>query len=82
MKNYDLNNNFETTDLGLASACVSTGYPISHLDKSNPNRVTFVFKRDPGLDDVIQQYWANQLQVSALLYFQTMRAIKTRIYQE
>lgn len=73
-------NNFTTFDLGLAAGLVSAGCPVSHLDKSQPQKVQFMFERKEGLDEVIQLYWANSLQVSALEYFNSIKMLKNRIY--
>lgn len=71
---------FNTSDLGLASALVSAGIRLSDLDKSNPRRVEFIFE---GTDEVLQlvdDYWANNLRVSPLTYFNSMKMLKNRIY--
>lgn len=72
---------FCTTSLDLASA-VSLFYPIWSIDKSNPQKAEFQFKREDGLDEIIQSYWANTLQVSPLAYFQQLKVIKSRLYEQ
>lgn len=72
---------FSTSDLALASA-ISMRYPLYVIDKSNPEKASFFFERDRGLDDLIQSYWSNTLQVSPLAYFQQLKIIKSRLYEQ
>ena len=82
MKDKYIDKYFETSDLGLAAALVTGTYPIDHLDKHNPSKIKFVFSRDEGMDNVIQLYWNNQLNLSLLTYFNNLKMLKNRIYSE
>lgn len=83
MDNYNSNTQqFSSYDLGLAASLVCNGFPVDFLDKSNPRKVEFYFQRADGLDQTIQMYWANQLQVPALSYFNALKMLKNRIYSE
>jgi hypothetical protein len=83
MQNYTSNDNqFSSYDLGLAASLVCSGFPVDYLDKSNPHKVGFFFQRIDGLDQAIQLYWADQLQVPALSYFNAIKMLKNRIYSE
>jgi len=77
-----VNKYFETSDLGLAAALVTASYPIDHLDKHDTSKIRFVFTRNSGMDDVIQLYWANELKLSLLAYFNNLKMLKNRIYSE
>lgn len=77
-----INKFFENSDLGLSAALVTASYPIDHLDKSDPSKIKFVFVRDEGMDEVIQLYWANQLKLSLLAYFNNLKMLKNRIYSD
>ena len=82
INNSYVNKYFETSDLGLAAALVTASYPIDHLDKHDTSKVRFVFSRDDCMDDVIQLYWANELKLSLLAYFNNLKMLKNRIYSE
>lgn len=71
---------FETTDLGLAATIVTLGYELESLDRDNPSRVRFVFKRLGDLDEVVQAYWRNELTINPLAYFGNVKLMKNRIY--
>lgn len=75
------NEYFETTDLHLACA-ISLFFPINSIE-NNPktNRSSFLFTREAGLDELVQQYWQNTLQVSPQQYSAQLRLVKTRLYE-
>ena len=76
------NDYFYSTDLGLSASLISNGFLLHHLDKTNPHKVEFCFQRVDELDQTIQLYWANQLTVPALAYFNALKMLKNRIYSE
>jgi len=74
------NNYFLTSDLGLASSLVTVGYTVESLDRSDPQKIQFIFDRKNNIDDVIQAYWSHELSVSPLAYFNNVKMLKNRIY--
>jgi hypothetical protein len=75
------NEYFETTDLHLACA-VSLFFPIKAIENTpNTNRSSFLFTREDGLDELVQKYWQNTLQVSPQQYAAQLRLVKTRLYE-
>lgn len=71
---------FETTDLGLATTLVTLGYELDSLDRDNPTRVRFLFKRRRDLEETVRSYWRNELSVIPLLFFTNVKLIKNQIY--
>jgi hypothetical protein len=72
---------FKTQDLALATA-ISLFYPLVAIDReSNPRKAQFVFKRDAGLDELIASYWRRELKTEPQAYFDAMRVIKGRLYE-
>jgi hypothetical protein len=71
---------FSTSDLGLASSLISTNYTLINLNKLNPKKVLFIFQKDDGIDEVIEDYWSDNLQVSARSYFDNIKMLKSRVY--
>lgn len=74
-------NLYFTSDLGLTTT-ISLFYPLWAIDKTNPQKAEFLFQRESGLDKLIENYWSNTLQVSPLAYFQQLKIIKSRLYEE
>lgn len=80
MKNDNFNQ-FRTYDLALASALVSRGFSLAGIERtSHGGRSSFIFDRNEELDQVIQAYWSDRLQVNPKAYFDVLKHIKTRLY--
>lgn len=73
---------FTTSDLGLATALFTYGYPLDYLDKTKPDKVEFYFIQSDGLLTIIQLFWAKQLNIDALTFYNNLRIIKNRIFQD
>jgi hypothetical protein len=73
---------FYSFDLGASAALVSVGFELVSLDKSNPKKVRFVFRREPGTENVVDEYWADRLEVKARTFFDNVKMLKNRIYSE
>jgi hypothetical protein len=72
-------NIYSTSDLTLA-AVISLYYPIFSIDKSNPNKVVFIFKKEKNLDLIIEKYWKEELRIEPIKYSGVLKKIKNRIY--
>jgi hypothetical protein len=73
---------FLTYDLGLASALATLGYELWAVDKANPSKAQFVFKRDDGIDMAVNSYWNNNLAVNARAIIDNQKMIKNRLYSQ
>lgn len=78
----DNNKMFLTFDLGLATCLVSLGYELWNLDKTNPKKVQFIFKRADGIDMVVNDYWQDNLKINARTLFDNQKMLKNRIYSD
>ena len=72
---------YQTSDLALATA-ISLWYPIDAIDKTDPRKATFLFKRDEKIDELLEAYWKRELKVEPQTYFNQLKAIKARLYSE
>lgn len=75
-----INNLFATSDLGLV-ATISLYYPIDSIDRSNPHKIVFYFKRESDLDGFVENYWRNLLTINPITFFNQLKIIKARIYE-
>jgi len=73
---------FQTSDLGLATALCCRSYELLSLDKQDPRKVSFIFKREFGIEDDADAYWSNELETKARAYFDNLRTLKNRIYSK
>jgi hypothetical protein len=72
-------NLYSTSDLALAAA-INLYYPIKAINKDNPKKVYFIFEKSKNLNLVIEKFWGRELKVDALLYFNSLKTLKNRIY--
>jgi len=56
--------NYPTTDRGLAAALMALGFELSHLDRGD-RAIRFVFRVSGWLLEAVDAYHADQLAVSA-----------------
>jgi len=71
---------YSTSDLALATV-ISLYYPLDCIDRQNPTKAIFNFKREEGLDKLIETYWNGELKVNPIAYFNQLKTIKSRLYE-
>ncbi len=71
---------FESPDLSLCATLCCFGYGIECINRQNPQKAIFLIKKDEQLDDLLKKYWAHQLKVDPLVFFNFLKEIKARIY--
>ena len=76
----DEQNHFYTYDLGCSAALISADFELLMLDRSTPGKVQFVFQREPSIDRVAADYWANRLEVKSRSYFDNLKMLKNRLH--
>ena len=82
MNQQRLNNDdyYSTSDLALATT-ISLYYPLEVVDRTNPHKALFLFKRDDSLDQFIESYWRGELKVNPATYFNQLKILKARLYE-
>jgi len=73
---------FYTFDLGAAASLVTAGFELVSLDKSNPKKAQFIFRREIGIEKVVDDFWADRLEVKARAFFDNIKMLKNRLYSE
>lgn len=77
MTNSDL---FLTSDLSLSSALLCKGFTLESVKKLQP-KSQFLFYKSEKLDETIKDFWAGKLAVEPKSYFNCLKEIKSRLYQ-
>ncbi len=72
---------YQTTDLSIATT-LSLFYPIVEIGTKNAKRVEFTFAHTKELDSLINQYWQGKLKVEPASYFNQLKILKGRIYNQ
>lgn len=73
---------FSSYDIFLSSVLVYFNFKIEILDKSDKQKVKFIFLREQGLDEMAQKYWAHELRVEPQAFAATLKSLKNRIYSD
>jgi len=73
---------FKSSDLALA-AVLFLFFPLEDIDKQNPRKALFLFEKDTDgrLDETVTDYWRGELKVEPRRYFEALRQIKARLYE-
>ncbi|MBU6427253.1 hypothetical protein KGQ27_03405 [Patescibacteria group bacterium] len=71
---------FSTYDLGLSAALLCAGFELLSLEKTNPRKALFVFKRGDLIEETSDKYFSDRLEVKARSYFDHLKAIKNQLY--
>lgn len=73
---------FTTYDLGVSTALLCLGFEILSIEKQNPKKALFVFKKEDGIEDFANQYFSDRLELRARSYFDHLKALKNQLYSE
>lgn len=71
---------FSTSDLGLAAALITWGYPLKKVQTTG-RKSEFYFQHNDVKDNIVlvaNDYWESQLR----LFFDNLKMIKTRLYSQ
>ena len=80
MTQQELNKDyFLTSDLSLCTT-LSLHCSIERINRSNPRRAVFVFKKTKKLDELVNAYYRDEIRISPQAYFNQLRVIKARLY--
>jgi len=71
-----------TYDMNCSVALLCSGFELLGIDKNkDPRKALFVFKED-GIENVIDLFWSDRLEVKARTFADTIKALKNRLYSE
>jgi hypothetical protein len=73
---------FTTYDLGCASFLLCLGYKLVSLDRDNPRKALFVFRREPRIEEYANKYFTDEVEVKARSMFDSIKALKNKLYSE
>ena len=71
---------FSLYDLGCAAALTTADFELLTLDRENPRKVKFVFRRDVGIEKVADDFWADRLKQKSRSYWDNVKNLKNRLY--
>lgn len=72
-----------TYDLNCSAALLCAGFELITVDKGADRRKSlFVFKKQDRLEEIVELYWSDNLEVKAREFADTIKALKNRLYSE
>lgn len=71
-----------TYDLGVSAALMCKDFELLALDKTNPRKALFIFRRADQIDEYADLYFSDRLEVKARSFFDAVKALKNRLYSE
>ena len=73
---------FTTYDLGISAALLCAGFELVSVEKENPRKALFVFRRVDGIEEITDGYLSDKLEVKARSFFDAIKALKNKLYSE
>ena len=73
---------FFTYDIGIAAALISKGYQIDHIDRKNPKKVCFKFCSSNYIQETVDLYWNDGLEINARTLLDSLKMLKNRLYSQ
>lgn len=71
---------YTTTDIGLASALLTTGESLLRVEPTSTSRLAFVFVSNAEIGHKEISYFNNSLLLNARAMFDNIRMLKARVH--
>jgi hypothetical protein len=71
---------FTTYDLGCSTALLCADFELLTIKKDDPRKALFVFRKQSGIEETANKYFADRLEVRARSYFDHLKALKNKLY--
>jgi len=72
----------KTSDFTLASSIFCLGHDVLGINKENPRRAIFIFKKTPELQRVVDNFFTNTLSVNPLEFVNAQRELRAQIHTD
>ncbi|OGN15535.1 MAG: hypothetical protein A3J47_00200 [Candidatus Yanofskybacteria bacterium RIFCSPHIGHO2_02_FULL_43_22] len=69
-----------TYDLGVSAALMCIGFELLSVNRDKPHKSLFAFRRANGIEEAVDLYWSDKLEVKARSFFDAIKALKNRLY--
>jgi len=73
---------YSISDLGLTTALATAGFTLLALDRENPNKVKFVFRREQNIEKVADDFWADRLVQNSRSFWDNLKNLKNRLHSD
>lgn len=72
---------FRTADLSLTAALCVSGFVVKEVERADPKRSIFIFKKSENLLEGVERYWRKEMRLEPQEYFYQLKVLKARIYE-
>ena len=69
-------------DLGCATALITAGFSLLALDRTNPRKVRFVFRKETETIKVADDFWSDRLEQKSRSFWDNIKNLKNRLYSD
>jgi hypothetical protein len=76
----DQTNFFTTYDLNLSAVLVAKGCRLEKTERQSNGKALFYFTEGKKLSSVVDLYWKDEIKISPQKLFNSLKAIKNRLY--
>jgi hypothetical protein len=73
---------WSTFDLGLCSSLITLKFAILHIDRENPRKARFVFKRSKKVESAVEGYFADKLLLNPRALLDNQKMVKNLLYSD
>lgn len=77
----EINEYYSTPDLNLA-VMISLSYPLDSIERLSDKKMAFVFKREEGLDQLVETFWRREIRVEPLQFSEQRKMLLARMGNE
>ena len=77
---WDSTSVWTTYDIGVSTALLCAGFELVGIERSNPKKALFTFKKEKDIDEIANSYFANKLNVKARSFADNLKALKNKLY--
>lgn len=70
------------SDLGCAAALVTADFSLLTLDRTNPRKVRFIFRREAGIEKIADNFWSDNLEQKSRSFWDNIKNLKNRLYSD
>ena len=71
---------FKSSDIAVCSYLCCEGYMIEKIERQESGKATFFIEKDDRLDNLINSYFTHQAKADPLVFFNSLKELKVRIY--
>lgn len=78
--NSNSHSTYQLSDIGCSAALVTLRFALVTIKKETSEKCLFVFKKTKNIEEAVNSYWMDELNVCARTYYNNIKMLKVRIH--